>query len=412
MFSNQLRSGTSAILALGIMAGAAAPLFAPTPAFAQATFSDVSSNYWAKGFIQSLASQGIIAGFPDGTFRPDAPVTRAQYAAMVQKAFQKAKIRNRVNFADVPSNFWAANAIGNSYEMAFLSGYPGNVFQPNQNIPRSQVLVSLASGLNYTASRPNSTLLGVYNDSADIPNYAVDKIAAATDKNIVVNYPNVSFLNPNQNATRADVAAFIYQALVSDGKASAISSPYIVSLQPAQPQQVRILAGATIPVKYDKTKILVAPNEPKPVPLTLTVAQNLVSSQGTVLVPANSQVTGEIRTTSKGAQFVAKELVLTNGQRYSIDATSKLVTTTEQITKGVNVALLLRNAAMGAAAAAAVAGVTGDKAIATEEVLLGAGVSSVLSLIGVLPTRDKVDLFSVNPNTDFGLTLNSDLVLR
>ncbi len=416
MFKNYWRTGTATFAALGIIAGAATPIIAPAPAFAQTSFSDVSSGYWAQGFIQALAARNIIAGFPDGTFKPDAPVTRAQFAAIVNKAFQQSQIRSAINFNDVASSYWAYSAINNAYQMAFMSGYPNNLFQPDQNITRAQALVALASGLNYTTSTPTSSLLQTYTDAANIPSYATDKIAAATQKQIVVNYPSVNNLNPTQNATRADVAAFVYQALVNNGTVQAISSPYIVVAQGTQslpqPQQNIIPAGTTIPVSYSKSQILVAPNEPNPVPVTLTVAQNLVSSQGTVLVPSGSQVVGEIRTTSNGAQFFAKQLVLANGQQLAINATSGVVTTTQQVNKGLDVLALVRNAAIGAGAAAVIAGVTGNKSIATEKVLLGAGVTTVLSLLGVLPAQDKATLISINPNNDLTLKLNSDLVLN
>ena len=149
--------------------------------------------------------------YPDGTFRPNEPVTRAQYAAIVRQAFNKTTIRSSTTFADVSSNFWAASAIDNAYRMGFLSGYPDNTFQPNQKIPRAQVLVSLANGLNYQATTVASA--EVYRDSGSIPNYATASIAAATEQRLVVNYPNVEVLRPNETATRADVAAFIYQAL-------------------------------------------------------------------------------------------------------------------------------------------------------------------------------------------------------
>jgi hypothetical protein len=61
----------------------------PTPAPEPISFSDVSADYWAFPFITALVERDIINGFPDGTFRPDAPVTRAEYAAMLQKAFDK-----------------------------------------------------------------------------------------------------------------------------------------------------------------------------------------------------------------------------------------------------------------------------------------------------------------------------------
>ncbi|MFE1746726.1 S-layer homology domain-containing protein [Coleofasciculus sp. H7-2] len=411
---NRLKSGTALLLMLGMSAGSMAPLVetivSPAPAVAQSiNFSDVSSSYWAASFIQELAQRDVIAGFPDGTFRPNDPVTRAQFAAMVRKAFNKNKIRNAVNFVDLSSTYWAYSAIREAYEMGFLSGYPGNVFRPTQNIPREQVLVSLANGLNYTASSSVATDLQVYNDASSISSYARNSIAAATEKSIVVNYPTLQTLNPTRNATRAEVAAFIYQALVSSGQVAAINSPYIVSLQDTPPENttVAIPAGTTIPVRYEKERILVTKDEKAP--LTLTVAANITTSDGTVLIPSGSQVVGELQPAQGGSQFVAKELVFTNGQRVAINATSQTITKTQSITKGSSVTNILKNAALGAAAAAAVSAVTGDKAIATEEVLGGLGIGG---LIGLFLGRDKVDLIAIDPDTDLNLKLNEELVLE
>ncbi|MEM9980273.1 MAG: S-layer homology domain-containing protein, partial [Cyanobacteria bacterium P01_D01_bin.2] len=165
----RFQTTTALLILLGVGTGAIAPLTTPTPAIAQTQvqFSDVSSNYWASQFITSLATRDIIAGFPDGTFRPDEPVTRAQYAAMVRKAFNKTTVRSSTTFVDVSADFWAASAIDDAYRMGFLSGYPNNIFQPNQNIPRAQVLVSLANGLSYQATTVASA--NIYSDSQSIP---------------------------------------------------------------------------------------------------------------------------------------------------------------------------------------------------------------------------------------------------
>lgn len=409
MTNQTRRSSTALLVAVSFIGSSAIPLFSATSAFAQTTFNDVPTGYWAQNFIQELASRDIIKGFPDGGFRPNDPVTRAQFAAMLSKAVKKAPMRGGVTFVDVDSSYWAASAIQTSYTTGFMSGYPGNVFEPTQNIPRVQVLVSLANGLNYSASQAPETILQTYADASGIPNYARNSVAAATENRLVVNYPNVQFLGPNQSATRAEVAAFIYQSLVRSGQATAIASPYIVGQTTPTPpvqNQVKIPAGNIIAVQYAKDKILLGPDEK--VPLVLNVSQNIANSQGTILIPAGTQVVGELRTVAGGAQFFASELVFANGQRKAINATSKVVTTTEKVDKGVNVGGLLQNAALGAAAAAAISAVTGDRAIATEEILGGAGVGA---LIGLFLGRNSVTLASVNPNTDLALTLNSDLSL-
>jgi hypothetical protein len=402
------QSGCAAFMALSITAGAIAPLVTAAPSLAQTSFSDVSSNYWAGQFIQELAQRGVIAGFPDGSFRPEEPVTRAQFAAMLNKAFQKSSERQAVNFVDVSRNYWAYSAIQQAYTTGFLSGYPGNRFEPGQNIPREQVLVSLANGLDYTASGNIDSTLQFYSDGNSISSYARTPIAAATQKQIVVNYPSLRFLQPQQTATRAQVAAFIYQALVSTGQVAAINSPYIVAVNQQNPQNppvaVTIPQGTVIPVKYDKAeKILVTKDETAP--LTLTVSQNVVTDAGTVVIPANSQVVGQLKPAKGGSQFVAEKLILTNGQEYQINAASEVITKTETVKKGISTGAILKNTVLGAGAAAAVSAVTGDRAIATEEVLGGAGIGA---LIGLFFGRNSVDLIAIDPDTDLQMTIGQN----
>ncbi|MEH2204631.1 MAG: DUF1565 domain-containing protein [Nostoc sp.] len=192
-------------------------------------FKDVPANYWAKTYIEALASQNIIAGFPDGSFKPNEPVTRAQFATIVTKALTPAAKRPAIQFKDVASNFWAYAAIQSAYQSQFVSGYPDGTFKPQQQIPRVQALVALANGLGLTAS--NQNILSFYTDAAQIPNYAIAPVAAATARQLVINYPTVKQLNPNRQATRAEVAAFVYQALVNAGRAQPIPSSYLVTAQ-------------------------------------------------------------------------------------------------------------------------------------------------------------------------------------
>ena len=200
----------------------------PPPGGATA-FKDVAANYWAKAYIEALASQNIIAGFPDGSFKPNEPVTRAQFATIITKALTPASKRPSIKFKDVASNFWAYAAIQSAYQSQFVSGYPDGTFKPQQQIPRVQALVALANGLGLTAN--NQNILSFYTDAAQIPNYAIAPMAAATARQLVINYPTAKQLNPNRQATRAEVAAFVYQALVNAGRAQAIPSSYLVTAQ-------------------------------------------------------------------------------------------------------------------------------------------------------------------------------------
>jgi len=190
-------------------------------------WSDIQ-NHWAQNFLNQLGVSGLLSGYPDGTFKPDNLMTRAEFAAALKKAFPDTPAkRQAVKFADVSSNFWGSEAIRWAYERQFLSGYPGGVFKPQQNIPRVQALVALASGLNLEA-HPQliNSLSQLFEDAADIPNYAISGIAATLEKRIIVRVPNSKFkqLTPNKSATRAEIAAFIAQSRLQPGQIDRVDS--------------------------------------------------------------------------------------------------------------------------------------------------------------------------------------------
>lgn len=217
---------------LGLSLNGVLPSRRIAPALAEAKFSDVK-EYWAQSCIEDLADKKIISGYyEDGTFRPERPVTRAEFASMIGKAFPTAKpVREPMTFVDVPTDYWAANAITEAYQTGFLSGYSGSIFNPTLNIQRWQVLVALVSGLNYSPSSVAvDNLADTFEDAAEIPIGARSAIAAAAERQLVVNYPNVKRLNPNEDVSRAEVAAFLCQAVAKSGQKALIPSEYIAKI--------------------------------------------------------------------------------------------------------------------------------------------------------------------------------------
>ncbi|MBD0269316.1 MAG: S-layer homology domain-containing protein [Cyanobacteria bacterium Co-bin8] len=367
--------GGAALVALGTVSGVASTLVTTAPAEAQqANFSDVSFGYWARPFIERLAQENIIAGFPDGTFKPNQPVTRAQFAAIVQQAFDQPGTRSAPNFPDVPANYWASNVISGAYSSGFLSGYPDGRFQPAQEIPRVQALVSLSNGLNFTPQGSVNEALGLYRDEGEVPRYAQEAVAAATQRNMVVNYPTPNTLNPQRPATRAEVAAFVYQALVAQGKlpaleASSETARYIVTTGTAgtpvtanpttpttptnQNSNLRVEAGTPISVRYpnagaNRIDIIVAPGQT--VATSLEVAQPIRNAAGQVLVPAGSTLQGRIvpvniqGSSITAAQFVADSLTVGNNN-YPVRIVSSPVAATQNVNQATLQGALVTTAA-------------------------------------------------------------------
>ncbi|MGG6240058.1 S-layer homology domain-containing protein [Nodosilinea sp. AN01ver1] len=399
------------------MAGATLAL----PAIAQTTeFEDVGNSYWARPFIESLAEDEIIAGFPDGTFRPDQPVTRAQFAAIVRNAFKQPLDRTAPRFSDVPSSYWASAAIADAYSQGFLSGYPNGAFQPETQIPRVQVLVALANGLDYSASGSVNEVLNTYRDAGQIPEYGRAPVAAATQNRLVVNYPNVDVLGPQRTATRADVAAFIYQALVAQGRMPALqaglsASNYIVGYTPGtntgnntgnntgtNTSSPRLVPNGTeLDVRYPNADvdIVVAPGQS--VATNLEIAQPIRNSQNQVLIPAGSSVQGrivpvEIRGANvTAAKFVADTLTV-NGRTYNINAESSAIAATTSVNNTT-----LQGALITGAAESILATITGNRN-------LGSVIGTVIT--GENQPTSNSAVVVIRPS-DLDLTLRSDLTV-
>jgi S-layer homology domain len=222
-----IAAGAGASPAPAAPAATAPPPAAPITA-AVTSFPDVPPDYWARPFVEALAKQGITVGSPDGTFRPDQAVTRAEYAALVQKAFDQQESQGSISFTDVPADFWGVTAIDQAVKKGFIKGYPNGSFEPNKPITRLEVLLSLVNGLGLPRPDKPEEVVTLFQDSAQIPPWAVPAAGTAAESNIVVNYPAIDTLNPSQPTTRAEVAALIHQALVASGKIESVPSDYIV----------------------------------------------------------------------------------------------------------------------------------------------------------------------------------------
>ncbi|MGD2182258.1 DUF3370 family protein [Lusitaniella coriacea] len=209
-------------------------------------FPDVQ-NHWAKACIQEMTPRNLVTGYPDGNFRPQSTITRAEFAVLMLNGFPNAPIkRGSITFKDVSQDHWANSAIQRAYQRAFFTGYPGRIFQPNQPIPRVQAIAVLSDAMGYNApSNAAATLRNYYSDASQIPNYAKGAIAAASLNSLVVNYPNVKALQPNKSATRGEIAALLCRAL----SIYAVEPQYIAGVE-VREQSVLPLPGKlnTVPV--------------------------------------------------------------------------------------------------------------------------------------------------------------------
>ncbi len=124
-------------------------------------------------------------------------------------------VRPAIKFPDVPLTHWAHQTVTWAYTRGLMSGYPDGTFQHSQPIPRMQVIIVLSTALGLRPSDMTEEVLTYfYEDGAQIPDWTRWAVAAATlSDRAIVNYPDVRFFRPTQNATRAEVSAMLCRTL-------------------------------------------------------------------------------------------------------------------------------------------------------------------------------------------------------
>jgi DNA/RNA endonuclease YhcR with UshA esterase domain len=203
-------------------------------------------------------------------------------------------------------------------------------------------------------------------------------------------------------ASTAVIPFTVFSATAS----SALTAPYQVAQRFPDSWRNTVPSGTTIPITYDKDKIIVTPGETTPV--KLEVASDISTSGGEVMIPAGSIIEGELTPAGDGTQFVAKNLVIDDEDvNVPIEASSDVITRREIINQRSN-PKILEGAAIGGAAAAVLSEIFGR--IDLWEVLGGAGLGALGSIL--IRDRDEVEVIMINPQEDLDLTLDSDFSMR
>ncbi|MFC5471490.1 S-layer homology domain-containing protein [Cohnella suwonensis] len=178
------------------------------------SFADMA-GHWAKVLIDRLMGMKVITGYPDRTFRPDATVTRAQFATMLAAALGLPAAAGVTGFADdgeIPS--WSKSAVAAAVKAGLINGYPeqGAVrFKADQTITRAEMAVMIARAL---CADGNATDGGAdrFKDAAAIPGWAQASVEATVSAGILNGYEDGTF-RPDHQATRAEATAMIYKLL-------------------------------------------------------------------------------------------------------------------------------------------------------------------------------------------------------
>ncbi|MDD3652570.1 MAG: DUF1533 domain-containing protein [Desulfotomaculaceae bacterium] len=179
--------------------------FAVMVAVKEPILTDID-DHWAMDNINKLVSMGCINGYPDGTFKPDHPITRAEFATILVKAFQFEN-KGGIVFADTAGH-WARDYIAMASANGVVTGYDDDTFGPDDLITREQMAVMIVRAAKLASEAGETS----FTDSDNISHWAKDSIAIATGNGIMKGYPDHT-VRPQDNATRAEAVTVIINAL-------------------------------------------------------------------------------------------------------------------------------------------------------------------------------------------------------
>jgi len=170
-------------------------------------FTDVSPDHWAYDSIEKMVKNNVLAGYQDGTFKPEGNITRAEFATVLVKTLAIENANTAIEFKDVEGFHWAESFI--DLANPFLTGYVLNgeyYFKPDEPALREDAAVALVRAKGLINNNVDISILDEFTDKDEISENLKKYIAIAVESGLMNGYPNGTF-NPQGHLTRAEVAA-------------------------------------------------------------------------------------------------------------------------------------------------------------------------------------------------------------
>lgn len=282
-------------------------------------YADLPKDHWAYKQIQILTDFNVVVGYPDGNYRPEQNVTRAEFATMVIKAFeqQKAEIKIPAKFSDVSDKDWFYGMVQRAVMFDLLKGYPDGHFDPYGNVSRGHVISTTVNALTTeTISNKKATeiLENSYSDYDQIPDWLVIAAGKAEILGMVVKAPGEeSVINANRPATRAELAAFLVKMLEQaklnpNAKLREAMSPrtgegIIIPSATMEGYIATIPAGTVIPIMV-LNKSITSQKTKVGEQFLSKLPKNLITKEKYLLLVENDALNGKIASVKVGRLFI------------------------------------------------------------------------------------------------------------
>lgn len=322
--------------------------FALIPVSAQQAklFPDVPANHWAAAQIKELSEKNVIVGYPDGTFKPDANVTRAEFASMAIWALgqEHTTVAQPVNFTDITPDFWAYDMIQRALYFELIScPSAGQPFRPDDSVSHAEaVSVAVNALTTETISLQKAKeVLKNYTDLATTPEWYLIPAGKAEILSMNVHIPNTPLtLSANKPATRAEIAALLKnmmeQAKLNPNKKLAeamrkkTGEGYVIPEAFVQGSVGTIPAGSIVPIQVGQT---LSSQCSKCGEIYMAKApQNYVTKDKYILIYKGSDMQGHILNVKPGKLFIRNGVLVLrndtvttlNDQRTCFDAVGEI----------------------------------------------------------------------------------------
>lgn len=170
---------------------------------------DDRTGHWAEKLLMEWTEKGWLQGYPDGSYRPDQTISRAEYLAMLDRAFALKAGASELNFKDMGAGQWFETAVSHAVYSGILEGYEDGTIRPSRQISRQEAAVMLARLLKL---EPVSLQLTSFSDAAQIADWGQEAVAELVHNQILAGYPDGTF-RPSQPITRAEAVSLLDKAV-------------------------------------------------------------------------------------------------------------------------------------------------------------------------------------------------------
>lgn len=292
-------------------------------------FPDVDNTHWAAKEIAELSEKGVIVGYPDGTFKPDDNVTRAEFATMAIKALgqEHTTVAQPINFADITPTHWAYNDIQRAVYFDLISNSDKNEnFRPDDSVSRAESITVAVNALTTESISPykaKEVLAKKYSDTNEIPEYFLIPAGKAEILDMLVTIPSQdkAKIEATRPATRAEVAAILYEmveqaklnpnAKLSEAMRKKTGDGYVIEEATVQGSIGTIPAGAIIPVEL--TSYISSQSSQAGELYVAKAPQNYITKEKFILVREGANLKGQLLDVRPGKWFIRNGvLVLDN----------------------------------------------------------------------------------------------------